>query len=211
MAKKTVKHSQRNSNKSSGGIDSLFKTAVPSRGFRNLPTGTYDGFVKPGSAIIEPKSKGSSDYKASLVLVVSEEGDLESREQTARYDLSTEVGVSIFMGDLEAMELGKPSNLAEAAEMLAESDGIPVQFWVSEPKDEFPPKVRINERLEGESAEASEDGEPEEPEEDPLTAVEITNMEEPELATLAKDNDLNPDHYETWEDLAAELITLLVE
>jgi len=209
MAKKAVKHSKRSSSKSSGGnIDSLFKTAVPSRGFRNLPTGTYDGFVKPGSAIIEPKSKGSSDYKASLVLIVSEEGDFENREQTARYDLSTEVGVSIFMGDLEAMELGKPSNLAEAAEMLSDSDDVPVEFWVSEPKDEFPPKVRINERLE--EGEASEVEEPEETEE-LLTAKEIKAMSEDELTTLAKDNDLDPDDFESWEDLAAELITLLVE
>jgi len=211
MAKKK---SSRKGKSSGGNIDALFKGATPSRGFRNLPTGTYEGFVKPGSAIMEPKSKGSQDYKASLVLVVSEDGDLQGREQTARYDLSTQVGVDIFTGDLEAMELGKPESLAEAAEMLADSDGISVEFWVSEPKDDYPPKVRISERLEGDADTSTYDDSDDDDADDAdgsLSAEDIRAMSEEELTELAADNDLNPDDYETWEELADVLVNLLVE
>lgn len=143
MAKKSKKKSKK---KNKSQTDDLFSSGEPSSGFMNLPTGTYEGFVKPGSAVIEPKDSGG--HKASLTLVVTAPEEHEDKEQSMRCDLSTQVGVNIFLGQLETLGLDQPSSVKEAAESLEETDNKKVSFWVGPEQGEFPPKVRINELLE---------------------------------------------------------------
>lgn len=190
-------------------VDQMFRDGVPSTGFSNLPPGTYEGYVKPGTALIEVKDSGGHRCQITLVVTSPEEfaGNKETdpREQVARYDLTTQVGVDILLGELETMELGQPDTLEEAGKMLAESDNIPVEFWVGVPKDEFPPKVRINARLEEDLTDekAAKGGESKEPE---YTKAEIKKMSDDELDDLAKEEGLDPDDYETYPELAKALI-----
>lgn len=254
-----AKTRKRTKGSSSAEIDRLFADGEPAEKFSNLPTGTYDGIIKPGSAVIEPKRDASHQYRASLSLVVTEPEEFKDRTQLARYDLSTQIGVNIFLAELATLDVGQPKNLKEAAEMMEETDNLPVRFWVSEPQDEFPPKVRINERLEGNGNDGGsssggddnpfdigdrvtaaiddedypgevisivsndtvevkfDDGDVQDcdigdvedekagkaPE---YTADEINDMDESDLTELAKENDMDPDDHDTWEDLAAALI-----
>jgi hypothetical protein len=140
MVKKAVRRNQ------GGGLDDFLRNGEAVAGFNNLPTGVYDGHIKPGSALLEVKQGGGE--RVTMFLIV-DSGEFEGREQRKRDDLTSQFGVNLFLGDLKAMELGEPKTKREFAEALAETDGLKVKFWVSEPKDEFPPKVRINELLEG--------------------------------------------------------------
>jgi len=202
------------SNRSSN-IDELFANGEPAEKFSNLPGNkTYEGHIKAGSAIIEPKSDSKDDYRASFILIVTSPKEYKDRQQMARFDLSTQIGVNIFLAELETMELGAPSSLKEAAEMLEETDEVPVRFWVSEPEDEFPPKVRINERLEGNGGNSSPDsGQSSSPQ---YTKAEIRKLGKDadnnddaamdELIALAKESDFNEADYDTWMALAKDII-----
>lgn len=194
MAKKSKKN-----RKSKSQTDDFFSNGEPSSGFNNLSEGTYEGFIKPGSAIIEPKESGG--HKASLILVVTAPEEHEDKEQAMRCDLSTQVGVNIFLGQLELLGLDQASSVKEAAEALGDTDDVPVRFWVGPQQDEYPPKVRINERLED-----SDDGEEaEEPAEDDYTKKDIKKMTEEELDDLAKELKMDPDDYETYDKLRKDL------
>jgi len=208
MAKK-MKKKKATSRRSSGGtssIDQMFAAGEPAEGFFNLPGNkVYDGFIKPESAIIELKVRGGDDYRARYTAVVTSPEEFKDKEQVARFDLSTQIGVNIFLGELETLELGKPGSLREAAEMLPEMDNVPIRFWVSEPRDENPPKVRINERLE-EGNRGKDEDEDEEEEEVEYTKKQIKAMSDKELDELADECGLDPDDYETYPELAEALI-----
>ena len=182
--------------------DDFFHNGMPSSGFNNLPTGVYDGYIKPGSFIIEPKPKGG--HKASCTLVVpAEEGGQEDRTQAMRCDLSTQTGVDIFLGELKILGFDQAKCLKEASEMLPETDNVPVRFWVGVPKDENPPNVRFNERLEGAgSLESPAEPTPEASSGDYYTREEILAMDETDICTFNKDEELklDPDKYGTWEE-----------
>lgn len=201
-----VKKAQRRSSRSNRGgsdIDSMFANGEPAERFYNLPSGTYEGIIKAGSALIEEKPDQKGSYRASCVLVVTEDGEYEDKEQQARFDLSTQIGVNIFLGELDTLEIDKPDNLRDAGDALSEMDGLAVRFWVSEPKDEFPPKVRFNEKLESTNGGRPETASVE------YTKKDIKAMSEDELTALAKENNLNPDDY-SWEELEEKLIEELV-
>ena len=198
MAKKLKKSKKttKNLSKNKGGSDAddLFANAEPSTGFNNLPEGTYEGYIKEGSAVIEPKDGGGR--KASMVLVVTSPEDHEDRTQTLRCDLSTQIGVNIFCGELEKLGLGKPDTFKEAAEILSETDNVPVRFWVGPQKDEFPPKVRINERLEDDD----NDGE-DVTENDTYTKADIKKMTDEELEALADELEIDHESYDEWDEV----------
>jgi len=197
MARKSKKNK-----KGKSKTDDFFANGEPSSGYNNLPEGTYEGVVKPGSAIIEPKESGG--HRASMTLVVTSPEEYEDREQIFRCDLSTQVGVNIFLGQLDLLGLDQPSTLKEAASALSETDDVPVRFWVGPQQDEFPPKVRINERLDDsdDDDDNDDDGEDEEPE---YTKKDIKKMSDEELDDLAKDNDMDPDEYDTYQELREAL------
>jgi len=221
MAKKSKKSKKQQTRKSkkalrkgSTSTDKLFADGVPSR-FSNLPEGTYDGYIKPGSFIIEPKEDGSG-HRALCSLIVTSPEEFEGRTQVKRSDLSTQIGVNIFLGELETLEFDQPASLEEASELLAETDNIPVRFWVGPQNDEYPPKVRFNERLEGEGGredEAEDESEDEtedesEEEESEYTKKDIKKMDEEALTQLIEDEalDIDPDDYDTWPEVATACI-----
>jgi len=195
MAKKQSKR-KKAVRRQAADTDDFFRKGEPASGFNNLPEGTYEGYIKAGSAIIEPKDSGG--HRASCTLVVTSPQEHEEREQVKRNDLSTQVGVNIFLGELKTLGFDQPKNVKEAAEMLAETDNVPVRFWVSPPQDDYPPKVRFNERLEGNG------GPSEAPsaEEEYYTREEILAMDEEKICALNKEEELglDPDDYDTWEE-----------
>lgn len=159
MPKRSKKTSKKKNRKSQ--TDDLFSSGKPSSGFMNLPSSTYEGFIKPGSAVIEPKDSGG--HKASLTLVVTAPEEFEGKEQTMRCDLSTQVGVDIFLGQLvNVLGFDQPSSAKETAEILEETDKMKVRFWVGPEQGEFPPKVRLNELLEDSDEDSDSDSSDEE-------------------------------------------------
>jgi hypothetical protein len=208
MAK--AKNLSNKNGRSAGDTSSLWKTSKPVIG-GNLPRGTYEGYIKPGTWIIEPKKDGGD--KSSFTLVVTAPEEYEGRMQIARFDLSTEFGIGVFKGQLITLGFEEPQSISEAAELLSETDGLYVRFYVSEPKDEFPPSVRINERLDEPEettgpGEESEGGEVETPSELP-TRDDIKKMHHDELASLAEENDIDPDDYPTDVKLRKEIYAAL--
>lgn len=199
MAKKSKK-----SHKSSKSKDSKFFDGIdPLTGYNNLPSGTYEGYIKPGSAVIEDKDDGGQ--RAVITFVVTSPEEHEDREQVGRYDLTSDVGKGIFLGQLVVLGLDEPSTLKEAASALSETDDIPVRFWVGPEEGEFPPKVRINERLDDSGDNDDGDGDNGEDEESEYTKKDIKKMSDEELDDLAKDNDMDPDEYETYQELREAL------
>lgn len=190
--------------------EKFFAGIQPAERFSNLPPGTYEGFVKPGSAQIEEKPN-KTGKRAVMTLVVTSPQEFENRQQRFVCDLSTDIGKSIFLGELKTMGFGEPVSLREAADILADTDNLAVSFWVSEPKDENPPKVRINDIL-GTSAKPAEAGrggrseskgrksrsEAPAPE---YTKDEIYDMKGKQLDKLAESLNLNPGDFKTDEDL----------
>jgi len=211
MAKKKVAKKKKSKKAlrrgSASDTDQFFRDGVPSR-FSNLPEGTYDGYIKAGSFIIEPKEGGG--HRASCTLVVTAPEEFEEKTQTMRCDLSTQVGVNIFLGELEKLEFDQPASLKEAGELLSETDNMAVRFWVGPEQEDYPPKVRFNERLEGDEGSA-EEAAPEDEPDDYYTAEQVLAMSSEELEALNKDEslELDPDDYETWEAFAEACITEL--
>lgn len=198
MAKKAVKKktSKKVAKKTedTSDTDALFAGGEPATGFSNLPEGTYEGYIKPESAIIEPKDGGR--HKASLVLVCTDD-EYENRTQTARYDLSTQIGVNIFLGDLDKLGFSQPTSVKEAAELLPETDNVPVRFWVGPQRDEYPPKVRINERLEEENG-TSEDVSLDD---DAYTKKDVMALTDDETEALADELEIDHTQYEEWSEV----------
>lgn len=171
-------------------VDKMFANGEPQVGYQHLPKGRYEGFIVLGSWVIKEKDKGGNESQVRLKCTT--EGFV-GREQIGRWDLTTQVGINIFQGNLIALGFEKPRSLKEAAEMVAETDNIPVKFYVGEQKDEFPPKVSILERLE--TAPVADSPEPvaEVPAEPGTEEVELTQDlldgmtadEVQELATVA--------------------------
>jgi len=220
MAKKfSKKKLGRNHRRKSSETDDYFREGEPSR-FSNLPKGTYDGYVKAGSWLIEAKESGG--HRSLCTLVVTSPEEFKNRVQVKRDDLSTQVGVNIFLGELEALELGQPKSLRECSEILADTDNLRVRFWVGEPRDENPPKVRFNERLEEangaeEDEDVDEDAEEETEEKskkkgkskkNEYTKKEIRSMDEDELTELIENEglDIDPDDFDSWDDVADAVI-----
>jgi len=200
MAKKTKK--VKKTKKSNGS--KLFSGTKPISGFSNLPAGTYEGYIKPGSAVLEPKPDGGG-YRAKLVLVATSPDEYENREQRYSQDLTSEFGKGLFLGMLETLGFNAEiDTIEDAAEIMAQTDNIPVRFWVGEPRDEFPPRVSINDRLDDEDGEDTEnededaDGTEEEEE---YTKKDIKKMSDEELDELAEELDLDPDEYDTYKEL----------
>ena len=202
MAKKTARRSQESS------LDDFLRNGTPVRGFNNLPTGTYDGHIKAGSALLEEKENGGK--RVTMFLVV-DSGDFKDREQRKRDDLTSEFGVNLFLGDLEAMELAVPTTTREFADVLAETDNLKVKFWVGKPSDEYPPKVRINELLEGSSKSETKDESPE-PASDTPTKKEIRQLgkdeDEEGLQKIIDDEalDIDQDTFDTYPEVSKKII-----
>ena len=200
--KKTKKSKKSNGNK-------LFSGVKPVSGFSNLPQGTYEGYIKPGSALLEPKQDGSG-YRAVMTFIVSSPEEYENRSQRYSQDLTSDFGKGLFLGMLETLGFNPEIETdEEAADILSQTDNIPIRFWVGEEKDEFPPRVSINERLEDEDAEDTEDEDVEdvedededEDEEVEYTKKDIRKMSDKDIDELAGELDLDPDDYETYKEL----------
>lgn len=205
--KKTKKSKKSNGN-------NLFKDIEPVSGFSNLPKGRYEGFVLPGSAVIEPK-RDAPGYRAVARFVVTSPDKYKNRQQRYIQDLTSEFGKGLFLGMLGAFDLSTEiSTIEEAAEVLAETDNVHIRFYVGEPRDEYPPRVSVLERLEDEQddddaedddVEDDEDTEEEEEEEDveeeEYTKKDIKKMSEEELDELAEEVGLDSDEYETYKGL----------
>jgi hypothetical protein len=188
---------------SGGSLDSLLKTGEPAEKFSNLPTGNYEGFVKPGSAKIETKPGSKTDKRAVMMLIVTSPEEFVDRQQRASFDLSTQIGVNIFLAELATLGLGQPDTEKAMADTLEETDKMPVSFWVSEPKDEFPPKVRFNDRLERGSDDGPEEDAPDEPQ---YTEKEILDMSPRKLKKLAEELKLDPDNYDNDDKLTDAIL-----
>lgn len=188
-------------------IDALFASGVPSVGFVHLPEGDYEGRIKAGSAVIETKDNGG--HRMTLTLQTTSPSKYVNREERYYCDLSTQVGVNIFLGLLETLQLGKPTSLAEAAELLAQTDDLLVKFHVAAAKDDYPPKVYINERLEEGEGNVGEE------ENTGITADDIQTMganeDEEGLRGIIDENalDVNPDEYDTWAEVADAIVAEL--
>jgi len=187
-------------------LDDYLASGEPAAGFSNLPQGNYEGFVKPGSAVIEPKDSGGD--RAQLMLVVTSPEEHVDRQQMRFYDLTTQIGVNILLGELEAMELPQAKSKKELGSILQQTDNIPVRFWVGPEREDFPPKVRINERLEGAPASAGGDADTGS---DYYTKEEIMAASEKELEDIIKVEELAivPDDIDTWEEVAEQVCTAL--
>jgi hypothetical protein len=202
MAKKVVKKKVKKAVRKSGGsqLDTFIRNGEPVRGFSNLPTGVYDGYIKAGSAVLEPKEGGGD--RVTMFLVVTAPDDYKDREQRKRDDLSTQFGYNLFLGDLTNMEFAAPTSREELGQILSETDNKAVRFWVGQSSGEFPPKVRINELLEDQGGAPAEES-------DVWSAEDIAGLSEADKEALAKQNDINPDDF-TWEELDEKLVGLPV-
>lgn len=198
-------------------LNDLLATGEPQVGLSNLAEGTYEGLIKAGSAMMEPKGNGKDGNRVKYQLIVTAPEELAKRIQGVRHDLSTQVGVNIFLGEIAKMGFEQPHSEEEIGECLVAMDDLPVEFWVGPKKDDFPPKVRINSVLEAETdntdetveAAATETVTPEaEPEGDEITTEEINAMELPELTALIKDNELK---VTVSDDVAAMRVAVLAE
>ena len=219
MAKKLVK---KNSAASTPvDVDNLFANAEVQERRTNLPNGTYQGFVVPGSAKVEERTSraGNTAWLASMRLKVLS-GEYANREQSYFQNLGSDVGVNIFVTDLAAMGFAKPASLREAADCMAETDGLKVSFWVRNKDDGYAPDVRINDLLEDDDIEPSDEA-PEEIEtndsqdEPQLTAKEVKALgkadDEEALQEIIDDYglDIDQDEYDTYAEVASVIIEQL--
>lgn len=183
--------------------DEFFANGEPSEGFSHVPTGTYEGFIIEGSTRIRKKTSGKPG-KVAILLIEIDRGEHEGSKEIAKYDLTSQDGINIFLRNLKNMGLGQPKDTREAAACLEEAEGMRVLFWIGVPKDEFPPNVSINEKL-SEGDVENGDGGPDDLTADDVSAFLDTDDEgEAELRAIIKDFDLeiDPDDYATWKEVA---------
>jgi hypothetical protein len=183
-------------------LDDFIKNGKPVRGFSNLDSGTYDGYIKAGSALLDQKADGGDRCTMTLVTEVPDkDGNLVEKEQRKRDDLSTQFGYNLLLGDLANMDFPVPTTRAELGQMLSETDNLKIKFWVGKPQDEFPPKVRINELLEDQGSSPASSDEP------TVTKAAIDAMSDDTKVALAEEYGI--DHAKLdWDELDKELYNL---
>jgi len=202
------------SNTAIDNTDSLFANSEVQERQSHLPDGTYQGFVVPGSAKMEERTSkaGNTSWNVSMQLKVLN-GDYVNRTQWYRQNLGTEVGVNIFVTDLVNMGFEKPSSKREAAECLAETDNVKVSFWVNHKDDGYAPTVRINELLEDDDVEgATKESDGAVEGNDVISREDVLALgnaeDEAGLQEIIDEYglDINQDDYETYGEVATEIV-----
>ena len=201
--------------------DEMFANSEPDEGFSHLPGGKHEVvFVDAEKTRIAIKEGGG---KVAFIKVQVDDPSSEHNEKFDMFkqDLTSQIGINIFAGMMKKMEFEPPKSTQEAAKCLSQLVGMRGLIWTDGGKDEFPPKMRINERLNGEVAErgseedpvASEPeptAEPAAPDFDNMTWAEVGVMAEDEnevaqnyLVEQAKEADIDPDNF-SWPELAEQ-------
>lgn len=165
---------------------------------QTLPDGEYEGVIV--DAVVGESKSESKRLQCVWTLRATEDGDYKDREVLKFSGLETGDNMAWFKGDLEALELDIPDNIDNIGDTLNDAINLPILFSVRT-RDEFT-NIDFIEVLEGGSeargnGKGSADG-------DTLTADEVAEMDEKELAALikAEDLDIDSDKYETWEEVA---------
>ena len=163
-----------------------------------LPDGQYEGVIE--SALIEESRNGRLQVRWDL-LVTSKE--CEGRQVRKYSGLETKDNMDWFKGDLETLGLKIPEESESIGDALEEAQGLAILFQVRS-RDEFT-NIDFIEPLEGGNG-GDDSGSDDAPADASYTKKEIKAMGEDKMAKLAKEQGLDPNDYDTWEELADEII-----
>jgi hypothetical protein len=205
MAKQTIQQKLK-------ALQKDWKNTEARIGYEDLPDGDYEGVIK--NAVLGLSK--NDNLMATYTLEVTE-GDFKGRVQYKRQMLETADNISYAKGDLEAIDVDAPDNIADLGETFEqEVVSLAVLFSVVHNKEFV--NVYFRERLE----EASKESEPKEDneesgDEDALTADDVrAYLDEDDegesiFTEIIKDNDLDidPDDYATWSEVADLIIDQL--
>lgn len=202
MAKKAKKRAKKaaQGGKRRGGWNedeqAAWQEAVPRVGGGNLPLGEH--IVLIDNIVIE-------EYDGVRTVVWDlriPEGEYAGRKGKKFSRLANKENMDWFKGEMDTLELQIPDDIDDLGDALDEGVGISVRIDVTEGKAEWKNRYNIyfRERLEGNG-----NGDEEEPDAgDEYTRKDIEAMDEKALTALAKELTLDPDEYETWDELAEQ-------
>jgi len=209
MAKKTVKELL--AEMKQGWRDTEAKS-----GSAQFPEGRgYEGYIKDVS--VELNKKGN--LQVHWVIVGTSKG-VDGCTDHKWSNMATAENRGWLKGEMLAIGLEWPDSPEDIGEALEPADGKRIRFDVKNSKtDEYENhNIYFREELEGSEKAAAKEEEAEEPKVSEPTAKEIkADGREADdgdedaterLTALAKENDLDPDDFATWVDLAKEIAEL---
>jgi len=215
VAKKTTKHSSRVARGSGNPVEDAlasmergWKDTEARTGVTRFPPGRgYTGYVQ--NVLIETNRRGNLQVHWTIAGECKEltKSNGESMVDHKWSNMSTDDNRAWLRGEMEAIDLTWPDSPRQLGTALDDAVGARILFDVVDTKtDEFDNhNIYFRERLEGEGQADGDDGGDDE---DAWTEDEIRNMSEEDMDALARQNDIDPDQYETWDEVADLLVEL---
>ena len=188
-------------------LQKKWEAATPATG-GSLPDGDYEGVIK--TAVVKECKDGTP--QCVWELEVTAPNDFVGRKQTKFDYLGGDRSFDFLQGSLMCLGIDPPDEVIDIPNALGQAEGLPVAFRVRTKQENT--NIYFIGVLEGGEVETTEDNATEEGE-DTLTAEMITAMgaedDEDGLQAIIDEYeiDLNQDDYETYPEVADEIIAAL--
>lgn len=192
----------------------LYAKTAAKQGSEPIPPGTgYQGII--GSCTIGmSKNEKNPRLQVTWPITITEPKEHEGKEHYDFSGLQSENNIAYFKGRLEKIDVAVPDDIADIADALDECEGLEVLFDVVK-NDEFTNtyfRSRVADAKDSKkSGKADKKEESAEYNKKELKALGKNADDEDdsaieELEEAAKANDLDPDDYDTWLELAEAII-----
>jgi len=186
-------------------MQQLWKKTEAATKSGNLPDGDYIGLIEDYEIGLSKSDKLQIVWHLRVL-----DGDFEGRQQYKFSGLSTDKQIAFAKRDLASIGLDASVALDEIGAQIELVLNKPMQFVVRT-NGEFTNIDFVDLVVEGAAPAADSTGEVDDGANEGVSAESVRGMDEDELTALIAEVDLtiDPDEYETWEEVAEEIVKQL--